>query len=376
LKKIIKCLTCGKEIEVYPSSKKKYCSRKCAAANQTKKMEASKVSFTCEQCGKEFFRTAREIRNAEYHNTPIRFCCRQCKDTFWGKDRVVITCCVCGKQFLVQQKDVRKHKTCSPECAKHNVHNRQVFNKGIITLTCQYCKKKFSKRVAFVEKSARRGQPVKYCSKSCQKKATGHVKLPTITVQCEHCGKDFQVKTGHSRKFCSQECRLQFAKRNSNVLTCQYCGEEFIATGYQIKHGRKFCSIQCRNKARIVEKSNYAKFQHYIRTSKEYESWRLAVLKKANFCCEDCGAVGVLHAHHKKEMFEIAKQYDFDIQKTLASPEFNDINNGECLCVQCHIKRHPYHKKLRNCKGQFCRREFNPTNQIHDDQGGIKLEGE
>lgn len=376
MKKIIKCLTCGKVIEVYPSSNRKYCSRKCAAARQTLEMEASKVSFVCEQCGKKFFRTAREVKNKTRRNEPIRFCCRQCKDDYWGRNRVEVICCVCKKKFLVQKKDVKTHQTCSPECAKHNVYNRKEFNKGTVTLTCKNCKKEFTVRRSYLEKNERRGQPIKYCSKSCQMESTGHTKLSTVKTQCQHCGKEFFIKKGHSQKFCSQECRLQFIAKDTKTLICQYCGTEFKATKYQIEHGRKYCSRTCRNEAIKIHKNDYAAFQHYVRTSREYEQWRLAVLQNANYRCSECGTTGVLHAHHKVELYTIAKQYKFDIEAVLNSPEFNDISNGECLCVKCHIKRHPYHEKLRNCKGQFCRHEFNPTNQTHDDQGGIKLEGE
>lgn len=354
-------------MEVYPSSNRKYCSRKCAAARQTLEMEASKVSFTCEQCGKEFFRTAREIKNKAKKGESIRFCCRKCKDVYWGRNRVKITCCVCGKTFLVQKKDAYEHKTCSPECAKHNVHNRREFNKGTVELVCSVCGKRFTHRKSYVDKAAKRGQPIKYCSVECQRIGSHHSKVSRVSVHCKNCNAEFFIKPSEKRQFCSQECRLQFVTKDTKILTCQHCGIEFKVTRYQINHGRKYCSRRCRNEAIKIQKDNYATFQHYIRTSTEYERWRLAVLQNANYRCSDCGTAGVLHAHHKIELYNIAKQYNFDIKAVLESPEFNDVSNGECLCVQCHIKRHPYHKELRNCKGQFCRREFNPTNQIHDD---------
>ena len=44
--------------------------------------------------------------------------------------------------------------------------------------------------------------------------------------------------------------------------------------------------------------------------------------------------------------------------------------------VEYVIKRHPYHKQLRDKAGRFCRREFKVTEETHDNENGIKLEGE
>lgn len=63
------------------------------------------------------------------------------------------------------------------------------------------------------------------------------------------------------------------------------------------------------------------------RLSKRACNWRDQIYQKGNYKCQECGAYGILNAHHIKP----AKDY----------PEFRyDINNGVCLCVKCHKMKH------------------------------------
>jgi 5-methylcytosine-specific restriction endonuclease McrA len=58
--------------------------------------------------------------------------------------------------------------------------------------------------------------------------------------------------------------------------------------------------------------------------------WRTKVLKRGGFCCAVCGfkdksGIG-LQAHHIKPVRDCDKKEKYD------------INNGICLCVECHKK--------------------------------------
>jgi len=59
-------------------------------------------------------------------------------------------------------------------------------------------------------------------------------------------------------------------------------------------------------------------------------SWQVKV--KAGWCCQDCGFLGQLDkefidAHHIRSKSKFPKlKYD--------------LNNGQCLCFLCHIRRH------------------------------------
>ena len=54
--------------------------------------------------------------------------------------------------------------------------------------------------------------------------------------------------------------------------------------------------------------------------------WKYQILKRAGKKCEACGAPG-FDAHHLKP-------------KSVYPEEMYDINNGQCLCRECHTKWH------------------------------------
>ena len=86
-----------------------------------------------------------------------------------------------------------------------------------------------------------------------------------------------------------------------------------------------------KNKERILKQQ----FDHAKRTgigtwrwSKEYQQWKKAVYIQYNHTCNDCGKNHCkINAHHIKP----AKDF----------PELRyDVQNGICLCVECHKRRH------------------------------------
>lgn len=60
----------------------------------------------------------------------------------------------------------------------------------------------------------------------------------------------------------------------------------------------------------------------------EYRKWRIAVYKRDKYICQDCNKkTNMPHAHHIKQWkFYPLLRYD--------------INNGICLCENCHSYRH------------------------------------
>ena len=60
-----------------------------------------------------------------------------------------------------------------------------------------------------------------------------------------------------------------------------------------------------------------------VRKSEEYQNWRKDVFERDGYLCTNCGAKGILHAHHIKEFAKY--------------PELRfDVSNGVTLCVPCH----------------------------------------
>lgn len=365
MKKVVKCLNCGKEMELSPSSSRKYCSNECY--HEAKKKMTPVVKLTCEQCGKEFTRPKRSIQG----QIP-RFCSRKCKSDYWGRNRVKQVCVVCGKEFLTQAKMSGPNRCCSPECSAKNKKNPMLGPK-MLKFTCEECGREFEKTQSYVNKEKRKHGPdyvPKFCSIKCYHKSRNGYKTK---VTCEYCGKEYEINGYRDRTaekhFCSISCKRAYESDNHSVETvCKHCGKTFVVNRYHYEHVKDhYCSQECKVAEIKVIKDTYAKLQHYLRSSVQYDKWRKAILERAGYKCEDCGAIGRLHAHHIKELYVIAKSYDFDAEQVLNSTEFNDIDNGVCLCTECHIKRHPYHKELRNQRGQFRRLEFKTTVETQDE---------
>lgn len=78
-----------------------------------------------------------------------------------------------------------------------------------------------------------------------------------------------------------------------------------------------------------------------IRQSAEGKAWRYDVMAKANFTCDKCGIRGgSLVAHHLNAFASYPDQ------------RFN-VNNGVCLCKECHNEFHVKYSKGNNTKGQY-----------------------
>lgn len=376
------CKNCSKEFQKYPSSNKMFCSRKCSVEYRSKKVEV--VEFVCEQCGKTFTRTKREVKNAKYKGHPIRFCSKKCKSDYWGRNRVEVTCPVCGKKFLQQRRLAHENHCCSPECSAKNPANKMIQGEDI-NLICPICKKTFTRKLSYIHKTAKKGQKTWCCSKKCADELKTFKEFrttkvitasPLVEYTCEHCGKT--IKSRKPRKYCSNDCRIAHARRNSKELVCVQCGKPFHTNGYDVKRGRKYCSKECLKEARRIERDTYGKLSHYLRSTKAYKDWRKDVCDRANWHCEICGKPidGDLEVHHNITLYQICKQYDFDLDAILASKEYTDVNNGSCLCLDCHIKKHPYDNKLRNKKGQFCRREFKTARRLTTTRTELSGEGQ
>lgn len=76
---------------------------------------------------------------------------------------------------------------------------------------------------------------------------------------CLNCGKDFtHDKQRASKKFCSNKCRLDWWKSNTNIqgdtkYICKYCGRTFF--GYKSKH-RKYCCRVCYSNSKRRDHNN------------------------------------------------------------------------------------------------------------------------
>lgn len=97
-----------------------------------------------------------------------------------------------------------------------------------------------------------------------------------------------------------------------------------------VKYG---CGGSCNHAAVINGKivlwnGKHPPWEQDQRKSSEYKQWRIAILSRDNYICQDCGQRGgELNAHHIKSWAQY-EELRFD------------TNNGITLCLECHKKVH------------------------------------
>ncbi len=146
---------------------------------------------------------------------------------------------------------------------------------------------------------------------------------------------------------------------NKQLTQCEYCNIDFYSRVVNDKIHQRFCSRVCKGKAQPPTKQCYdatntteereRRRERMMgeknpmwcggdsdkeRRNSKYKYWRIAVFKRDNFTCKNCGyrnGDGTkrkdLHAHH--------------IVKWIDSIELRyEVDNGKTLCVPCHINEH------------------------------------
>ena len=169
---------------------------------------------------------------------------------------------------------------------------------------------------------------------TCINCGKGRLKIYT---QCD-CGKWFHPER-YGAKFCSKECAYKYKSfggkkgkhypnsQRARTVICPVCGKEFRAV-HDYK-GRKavYCSKECW--------SNRGSHKRKIVRTPEFIKWKKEVFLRDNHTCQICGSKTHLEAHHIKEKRNYPKlQYD--------------VENGICLCHECHIKTDNYGYKAIN----------------------------
>lgn len=211
-------------------------------------------------------------------------------------------------------------------------------------------------------------------------------------VICKQCGKEFIVKEYSQRKFCSEECSRASWKGSHNksvLVNCVICNKEFYALPSRLKEGKdKCCSKTC--KVELMKTTSYLVTNNPSKTDKGkarlklqnkgenawnwkggitpirtqiyrsdlFRNWRKEVFKRDNWTCQECGTVGGnIHAHHIKSFADIIEDNNIKtLEDALKCEELGDINNGVCLCEECHKLTDTYGWKgyhRKNAKGFY-----------------------
>ena len=191
-----------------------------------------------------------------------------------------------------------------------------------------------------------------------------------ITRRATYCLSHSNKKTKTGRTFIMSE---------QGKLNIKMARQKYFANGgtspskgkkMSIEQKEKISKTMIERKVNVKEKNpnwkgyNYIKdLDNAIRMITEYKLWRIQVLKKDDYTCQECYHRGKpLEVHHIKEfvilLHEFLQQYNqFSpiedketlIRLSITYEPFWDVNNGKTLCKKCHNKT-KYLNQLNNKK--------------------------
>jgi uncharacterized Zn-finger protein len=268
----------------------------------------------CAYCNKAFEKSLSEIKRSTKRDN--HFCCRKHYDIWRGvKEQKTYVCAQCGEEFKKSASlyDKRDNHFCGQQCyndwRSEHLKGENNYNpkaKESKNMQCDYCNKKY--------------------------------RLP-----------QYRLKIIKEHNFCCWDCKLAWHKENSRVVAeCNNCKKELDRELNQVKNNiLNFCNQNCRKEYHKKHPSEKESLRQAIRTSVEYREWRIKILERDGYLCQECGAIECLDTHHLKEFSKILKDHGImDLESALLCAELWDENNGMTLCIHCHADRHPDFRNL------------------------------
>jgi len=169
----------------------------------------------------------------------------------------------------------------------------------------------------------------KFCSREC-----GYAnKQKRVTVECEHCGVEVELKKyrydRNKHNYCSYRCSQ---KAHGEM----YRGESHWSTGtkFSDEHRRRMSDAQKGELGHNWQGGKKSE-RELIRKSLEYKMWRESVFERDNYTCQNCLS---RNGNGKKVNLEAHHWLPFHMY---VSGRF-EINNGHTLCVDCHNDFHSF----------------------------------
>ena len=199
---------------------------------------------------------------------------------------------------------------------------------------CDWCKKEFE------EWTYR--QP-RFCSNQCRSEFACRQPKPNshrqsrggiVRWNCKQCGKEMKTFKSRVRDTCSNKCgKLFYSKAERTTYKCQVCGKETIATTSYIRlFSPKCCSVKCSGEYRLGMfagdknpnwKGGTARQERGVNWSSQSKKAR----RRDNYTCQSCGNLGI-NVHHIKPY----RLFNGDWQTA------NVLSNLITLCTSCHSK--------------------------------------
>lgn len=157
------------------------------------------------------------------------------------------------------------------------------------TCICEWCNKSFQTWPS---------RPGRFCSSQCRSEFAARQPKPhskrkprnQITWNCKQCGKQVTCFASRVRDTCSRKCaRLYFSKKS--VLVCKQCGEQTTVNNSVITaQHRQFCNRDCADKyqrtAMIgINNPNWKGGTAKSERGPNWQSQSVAARKRDNYTC-------------------------------------------------------------------------------------------
>jgi len=238
---------------------------------------------SCKQCGKEIWATRYIEKNKVFCDTA----CRNTYNKLHLRDRVQLTCPVCGKSFEAIPSRLQRDNThcCSLKCSGELQFAGQSRKYPLVVGRCAYCNGDI---VANCSSEARAGRI--YCSHSCQAKAQAKTR----------------VVSQRTRQVAADLAKKRVGRFRHSLVTREQISQSTKGDRHWNWQGGKS------NEERRLRRSYKLKY------------WSRLVKERDSYICQRCGASETkVVAHH--------------IQPFMDFPELRLVlDNGQTLCEPCH----------------------------------------
>lgn len=194
---------------------------------------------TCQQCGAEF----------KGQGTQRKYCGMPCY-RLGRRKSTTVACHQCGKPF--DKIPSASNRYCSTDCSRAGLRDAKKALRTGEERSCEWCAASFYRYPGQI----RRGWD-RFCKRQCF--AASKAAAQRETFVCESCGEQFELqlsevkcraKRGHPIRFCSRECT-----RTRVEKACLYCGKAFMAEAFALAEGKGiYCSIACARQS-VIERA-------------------------------------------------------------------------------------------------------------------------
>ena len=220
---------------------------------------------------------------------------------------------------------------------------------------CTQCEKEFYRFDCF---AIRNKTGNRFCSYECQWDYN-RLRSTQAELKCPICQKNFSVRAYRVKQniqiTCSRTCKAVLLGGGSQIVYCEWCGEDFRRKNAEIK-ARNFCSRSCMGQWQSAHirggKSPTWKGGYEPYYGVDWKANRRNAKERDNQECQACYSESAIEVHHIEPIRSFANKNDA-----------NTLSNLITLCRDCHIKTDVYARWLFNLNG----RQSQMTHSIQND---------